>query len=258
MAGQAKILIVDDEPFNVDLLEQELEDLGYLTLTASNGQQAVDLVRSEAPDLVLLDVMMPVMDGFTACRLLKEDEATRLTPIIIMTALDRVDDRIKGIEAGADDFLTKPVNDQELLSRMRTALRMKAAVDARVHEVTRLSDHFAKFVPEPVKLLAAVDSDSAELSGKVERDVSVLMLDVSGYSRLSEQLPTEQLSALVERYLSAYLDPDPRGRWRHQRNGRGRLHGDLSRWRGHRSRYRGGTHRSAPAGDDPAAQRRTT
>ena len=206
MDGKAKILIVDDEPFNVDLLEQELEDLGYETLTASDGQQAVDLVRSEAPDLVLLDVMMPIMDGFTACRLLKEDEATRLTPIIIMTALDRVEDRIKGIEAGADDFLTKPVNDQELLARIRTALRMKAAVDARVNEVTRLSDHFAKFVPEPVKRLAAADPDSAELSGKVERDVSVLMLDISGYSRLSEQLPTEQLSTLVERYFSAYLD----------------------------------------------------
>jgi DNA-binding response OmpR family regulator len=206
MSGQAKILIVDDEPFNVDLLEQELEDLGYVTLTASNGQQAVDLVHSEAPDLVLLDVMMPVMDGFTACRLLKDDEATRLTPIIIMTALDRVEDRIKGIEAGADDFLTKPVNDQELLARIRTALRMKAAVDARVNEVTRLSDHFAKFVPEPVKRLATADPDSAELSGKVERDVSVLMLDVSGYSRLSEQLPTEQLNALVERYFSEYLD----------------------------------------------------
>ena len=200
------ILIVDDEPFNVDLLEQELGDLGYETLTAFDGQAAVELVRQQRPDLVLLDVMMPVMDGFTACRLLKDDEATRLTPIIIMTALDRVEDRIKGIEAGADDFLTKPVNDQELLARIRTALRMKAAVDARVNEVTRLSDHFAKFVPEPVKRLATADPDSAELSGKVERDVSVLMLDVSGYSRLSEQLPTEQLNALVERYFSEYLD----------------------------------------------------
>ncbi len=206
MADAAKILIVDDEPFNVDLLEQELEDLGYETLTASNGQQAVDLVRSESPDLVLLDVMMPVMDGFEACRLLKEDKQTRLTPIIIMTALDRVEDRIKGIEAGADDFLTKPVNDQELLARIRTTLRMKAAVDARVDQATRLSDHFAKFVPEPVKRLAAANPDAPELSAKVERDVSVLMLDVTGYSRLSEQLPTEQLSALVERYFSAYLD----------------------------------------------------
>jgi DNA-binding response OmpR family regulator len=144
----ARILIVDDSPFNVDLLEQELEDLGYATLTASNGQEAVDLVHAEKPDLVLLDVMMPIMDGFEACRLLKEDEATRLTPIIIMTALDRLEDRIKGIEAGADDFLTKPYNEQELIARIRTALRMKAAVDARVSEATRLRDHFAQFVPD--------------------------------------------------------------------------------------------------------------
>lgn len=202
----ARILIVDDEPFNVDLLEQELEDLGYDTLTASDGQQAVDLARAEAPDLILLDVMMPVMDGFEACRLLKEDEQTRLTPIIIMTALDRVEDRIRGIEAGADDFLTKPVNDQELLARIRTALRMKAAVDATLSKATRLSDHFAKFVPEPVKRLAAADPDAPELSAKIERHVTVLMLDVTGYSRLSEQLPAEQLSTLVERYFSAYLD----------------------------------------------------
>ena len=200
------ILIVDDEPFNVDLLEQELGDLGYETLTAFDGQQAVDAVRKHRPDLVLLDVMMPVMDGFTACRLLKEDEETRLIPIIIMTALDRVEDRIQGIEAGADDFLTKPVNDRELLARIQTALKMKAAFDQKVNQVSRLRDHFAKFVPEPVKRLATADPDAPELSTKVERDVSVLMLDVSGYSRLSEQLPTAELSELVERYFSAFLD----------------------------------------------------
>lgn len=206
MDRPARILIVDDEPFNVDLLEQELDDLGYDTLTAFDGQQAVDTVRRESPDLVLLDVMMPVMDGFTACRTLKEDTATSLTPIIIMTALDRVEDRIKGIEAGADDFLTKPVNDAELLARIRTALKMKAAVDARVGEATRLRDHFAKFVPEPVQRLAAADPESAELSEKVERDVSVLMLDISGYSALSETVPVDQLNQLVERYFSEFLD----------------------------------------------------
>ena len=205
MAGET-ILIVDDEPFNVDLLEQELEDLGYETLTAADGQEAVDTVRRERPDLVLLDVMMPVMDGFTACRLLKDDEDTRLIPIVIMTALDSVEDRIKGIESGADDFLTKPVNEVELLARIRTTLRLKAAIDQKVGEATRLRDHFAKFVPEAVKRLAADDPDSAELSEKVERDVSVLMCDVSGYTSLSEQLPTEQLNTLVERYFSALLD----------------------------------------------------
>jgi len=146
------------------------------------------------------------MDGFTACKLLKEDEDTRPIPIIIMTALDRVEDRIQGIEAGADDFLTKPVNDRELLARIQTALKMKAVVEQKVNQVSRLRDHFAKFVPEPVKRLATADPDAPELSTKVERDVSVLMLDVSGCSRLSEQLPTTQLNDLVERYFSAFLD----------------------------------------------------
>lgn len=200
------ILIVDDEPFNVDLLEQELGDLGYETLTAFDGQTAVDIVRQQHPDLVLLDVMMPVMDGFAACRLLKEDEETRLIPVIIMTALDRVEDRIQGIEAGADDFLTKPVNDRELVARIQTALKMKAAIEQKVSQVSRLRDHFAKFVPEQVKRLATADPDAPELSEKVEREVSVLMLDVSGYSRLSEQLPAAELNELVERYFSAFLD----------------------------------------------------
>ena len=131
---------------------------------------------------------------------------TRPIPIIIMTALDRVEDRIQGIEAGADDFLTKPVNDRELLARIQTALKMKTAVEQKVNQVSRLRDHFAKFAPEPVKRLATADPDAPELSTKVERDVSVLMLDVSGYSRLSEQLPTTQLNDLVERYFSAFLD----------------------------------------------------
>src|SRR6266851_6952287 len=103
MNPPAKILIVDDEPFNVDYLEQELEDLGYETVSAANGREALEKVAAEAPDLILLDVMMPVMDGFTVCRILKEHEETRLIPIIIMTALDAMADRIQGIKAGADD-----------------------------------------------------------------------------------------------------------------------------------------------------------
>ena len=90
---RSKILIVDDEPFNVDYLEQELEDLGYETVSAGNGKEAVDKVASEPPDLILLDVMMPVMDGFTVCRVLKGSEETRLIPIVIMTALDGIEDR---------------------------------------------------------------------------------------------------------------------------------------------------------------------
>ena len=122
MPRPSKILIVDDEPFNVDYLEQELEDLGYATVSASNGQEALAKVAAESPDLILLDVMMPIMDGFAVCRMLKGNDETRLIPIVIMTALDGIEDRIRGIEAGADDFLTKPVNQRELMARIQTTL----------------------------------------------------------------------------------------------------------------------------------------
>ncbi len=137
MTVPSKILIVDDEPFNVDYLEQELEGFGYQTISAANGQEALKKVATEAPDLILLDVMMPVMDGLTACRILKENEETRLIPIVIMTALDGIEDRIEGIKAGADDFLTKPVDDRELLARIQTTLKLKHSVDHKIGELRR-------------------------------------------------------------------------------------------------------------------------
>jgi DNA-binding response OmpR family regulator len=143
---RSKILIVDDEPFNVDYLEQTLADLGYDTVSASNGQEALEKVASDAPDLILLDVMMPVMDGFTICRILKDHETTRLIPIVIMTALGAREDRIKGIKAGADDFLTKPVHEEELLARIETALQLKHTVDRKIGELRQLKEHFARFV----------------------------------------------------------------------------------------------------------------
>jgi len=205
MAERSKILIVDDEPFNVDLLEQELKECGYDTVSASNGQEALAMVAAESPDLILLDVMMPIMDGFTVCRILKELEETRLIPIVIMTALDAVEDRINGIEAGADDFLTKPVNERELLARIQTTLRFKHTVDRKLVELRRAKDHFAKFVPEAVKRLVAENPDAPALA-KRECDVTVLFLDISGYARLSERLSLDVLNTLVERYFSTFLD----------------------------------------------------
>jgi DNA-binding response OmpR family regulator len=205
MVKRPKILIVDDEPFNVDYLEQELEDLGYETISAANGRKALERVAAEAPDLILLDVMMPIMDGFAVCRTLKGNEDTRLIPIVIMTALDGIEDRIKGIEAGADDFLTKPVNQRELVARIQTTLRLKQTVDRKIGELHRIKDHFAKFVPETVKRVVIANPEAPELE-KRERDVSVLFLDISGYTRLSSQLPPEVLNTLIERYFSSFLD----------------------------------------------------
>jgi adenylate cyclase len=205
VAQRSKILIVDDEPLNVDYLEQELEDSGYDTISATNGQEALDKVRAEPPDLILLDVMMPVMDGISVCRALKGNEDTRLIPIVIMTALDGIEDRIQGIEAGADDFLTKPVNDRELLARIQTTLKLKHTVDRKIGELRRIKDHLAHFVPEAVRQMVTAGADAVALE-KQQRDISALFVDISGYTQLSEQLPVEIVNALVERYFSAFLD----------------------------------------------------
>jgi adenylate cyclase len=206
MSGPSKILIVDDEPFNVDYLEQELQDLGYETASAANGEEALRKIATEAPDLVLLDVMMPVMDGLAACRILKANEETRLIPIVIMTALDGIEDRINGIEAGADDFLTKPVNERELKARIQTSLKHKHAVDRKISELHTIKEHFSKFVPEAVRRLVAANPGAPGLEQKHERDVSTLFVDITGYTRLSEELPLATLNRLVERYFSAFLD----------------------------------------------------
>jgi serine/threonine protein kinase/CheY-like chemotaxis protein len=127
---RSTILVVDDEPFNRDLLVQELD--AYDTRVAASGEEALESVATAKPDLILLDVMMPGIDGFEVCQRLKSADATRLIPIVIMTALDAPEDRIRGIEAGADDFLTKPVDERQLLARIRTALRAKHYLDQKI------------------------------------------------------------------------------------------------------------------------------
>jgi CheY-like chemotaxis protein/tRNA A-37 threonylcarbamoyl transferase component Bud32 len=127
---RSPILVVDDEPFNRDLLVQELDI--YDVSVAATGEEALRMVAAAPPDLILLDIMMPGIDGYEVCRRLKSDDATRFIPIVIMTALDAVEDRIRGIDSGADDFLTKPVDNRELMARIRTALRAKHSLDRRL------------------------------------------------------------------------------------------------------------------------------
>ncbi len=140
----ATILIVDDEPNNINYLEQELEEQGYQTVSATNGTEALAKAVTHSPTVILLDVLMPEMDGFSACRALKEREDTQLIPVIIMTALGAIEDRVRGIEAGADDFLTKPVDDRELLARVRSAVTHKQLIDRRIQEHTAPTRVFHK------------------------------------------------------------------------------------------------------------------
>lgn len=125
----ARILVVDDIPTNVKLLEARLTAEYFDVLTASDGPTALALAASEAPDLILLDVMMPGMDGLEVCRCLKADSATRHIPVVMVTALTDVGDRVRGLEAGADDFLSKPVNEVALFARVRSLVRLKMLTD---------------------------------------------------------------------------------------------------------------------------------
>ena len=125
----ARILVVDDVEPNVRLLEAKLTLEYYEVLTAHDGLTALEIASAERPDIILLDVMMPGMDGFETCRRLKSDPATSHIPVVMVTALDHVSDRIRGLEAGADDFLTKPVNDLQLMTRVRSLVRLKMLTD---------------------------------------------------------------------------------------------------------------------------------
>lgn len=133
----ARVLVVDDVPANLKILEAKLTAEYFEILMAPNGMTALELALREQPDLILLDVMMPGMDGFEVCRRLKQDPNTVHIPVVMVTALSDAQDRIKGLEAGADDFLTKPVNDLILLSRVKSLTRLKSIMDEwRLREAT--------------------------------------------------------------------------------------------------------------------------
>jgi formate hydrogenlyase transcriptional activator len=152
----ATILIVDDESANVDLLEQELADAEYRTLSASNGETALEISRKEKPDLILLDVMMAGIDGYETCRRLKAAESTRAIPVIFLTALSDSFEKVRGFGAGAVDYVTKPFDLEELLARIRTHLglrreiqkaRVSPASDLLVGELSRVRTQIAQVAP---------------------------------------------------------------------------------------------------------------
>jgi len=136
----SSVLIVDDNPQNVELIQAYLENLNCTTHTAVDGVEALEMVAKTRPDLILLDIMMPRMSGFEVCRRLKADPATRDIPIIMVTALNELGDIERGVEAGTDDFLSKPVNKLELVTRVKSLLRVRHLKSELERTLAYLSD----------------------------------------------------------------------------------------------------------------------
>ena len=126
---QQVVLVVDDHPLNLELIEGCLADVDCKVITATDGIEALELVKTERPDLLLLDVMMPRMDGYEVCQQLKKSSEGKLLPVVMVTALGQVADRVRGLEVGADDFIVKPIERVELIARVRSLLRVKQLYD---------------------------------------------------------------------------------------------------------------------------------
>ncbi len=191
-----KILVVDDIPVNIQLLQTHLSSAGYETVVANNGEEALKQFREHKPDLILLDIMMPKLDGFETCRILKQNKNSRFVPVIMVTALNEIEDKIKGIEAGADDFITKPFNKLELLARVKSLLRIKTLHDELQEKVKQLEQ-----AQERLRELAVTDGLTKlhnyryfreyldrELLRAERHDtkVSVLMLDIDYFKHYND------------------------------------------------------------------------
>ena len=220
-AKQARILVVDDTPQNVRLLEAILITRGYAVATATSGQQALDRVAEQLPDIVLLDIMMPGMDGHEVCRRLRADPTTALLPVVMVTASGD-QNKVTALESGADDFIPKPVNQSELLARVRSLLRIKAyhdtiqqqaaelaewnrTLERRVEEqLARLerADRLKQFLP--IQLAEQIVSTGDEgLLESHRRHISVLFCDLRGFTAFSETAEPEEVMGILQEYHGA-------------------------------------------------------
>ena len=219
MSTPAKILVVDDTPKNVKLLADLLTVKGYRVVTAASGREALAQVEAEQPDLVLLDVVMPEMSGYEVCRKIRENPATEILPVVMVTALDPSEERVKGLEAGADDFLTKPINQAELLARVRSLLRIKELYDTvqaqatqltdwnktleqrvqeQVMQLERLSRLKRFFSPQLAELIVTGGADDPLKTHR--REVTVVFLDLRGFTSFAETSEPEEVMGVLREY----------------------------------------------------------
>ena len=214
-----RILVVDDSPANVEILQMRLQAQGYEIKTAADGEEALAAVREHQPDLILLDVMMPKLDGIEVCRRLRADPALPFVPIILVTAKSDSKDVVAGLEAGGDEYLTKPVDQAALVGRVKSMLRIKALQDTvqeqalqlqesnrtlegrvaeQVSELERLGRLKRFFSPQLAELIVSGGADDPLKSHR--REVTVVFLDLRGFTAFAETNEPEEIMGVLRDY----------------------------------------------------------
>lgn len=225
MKKPPQILIVDDQPFNVDILKSRLASQGYQILTAMDGEQALQAARAELPDLILLDIMMPKIDGIEVCRRLKNDDSLPFMPIIMVTAKAESKDIVSGLEAGADEYLSKPVDQTALVARVKSMLRIKALHDknqAQAAELAGWNRTLEQRVAEQLvelertsrlkRFLAPAVADIIVSSGPEQlerimashsREITAVFCDLRGFTAFAENAEPEEVIRVLREFHDA-------------------------------------------------------
>jgi adenylate cyclase len=216
-----RILVVDDNELNREIMASRLGAHGYATLQAADGEAALAAVGRHAPDLIILDVMMPEPDGFEVCRRLKDSTASEFIPIILVTAKANTDDVVAGLDAGADEYLTKPVDQAALMARVRSALRIKSLHDqvrAQAADLANLNRTLTQRVEEqivelerigrlkgflPPQVAKLVSSGDGSLLESHRREISVVFCDLRGFTSFAEAADPEEVISVLREYHDA-------------------------------------------------------
>jgi adenylate cyclase len=217
----SRILVVDDSPQNCKLLEAILAPRGYAVSSANSGKEALDLIATEPPDLVLLDIVMPELNGYEVCRQLRASQATRMLPVVMLTSSGD-QDKVSAIEAGADEFVSRPFNQLELLARVRSLIRIKeyhdtvqaqarelaewnqlleSRVSAQVEELERLGELRRFLSPQLAELVVSRADESLLKSHR--REITVVFCDLRGFTAFSETAEPEEVMHVLGEFHRA-------------------------------------------------------